>query len=134
MRRMALAVVLALVLGGAGCGSALKDTTPREPHLPRALAQSWARQAEAVAAAIASNDGCSAQTQVAALHQSVISAINEHRVPTRFLEPLSSGVNDLADQIRCTPPPAPATTTAPAPHAPKPKHHDHGKHKGERND
>ncbi len=127
MRRMALAVVLV----AAGCGSTPKDTTPREPHLPRALAQSWARQADAVAAAIASNDGCSARTQVAALQQSVIAAVNDHKVPQRFQEPLSSGVNDLADRITCTPPPAPAPHPK---HEKKPKHHDHGKHKGEGDD
>ena len=131
MRRIALA----LVLVAAGCGSAAKDTAPRQPHLPRALAQSWARQADAVAAAIASNDGCSARTQVAALQQSVISAVNERRVPQRFQEPLSSGVNDLADHITCTPPPAPTPTPAPHPkHEKKPKHHEHGKHKGKRDD
>ena len=129
--------VLVLVLLAAGCGSTAKETPPREPHLPRALAQSWARQADAVAASIASNDGCSAQTEVAALQQSVIAAVNEHRVPQRFREPLSSGVNDLADRITCTPPPAATPTPAPTPHPKhekKPKHHEHGKHKGKGDD
>jgi hypothetical protein len=123
MKRVALGVVLLV----AGCGAQATDTTPRQPHLPRALAESWARQADAVAAALASSDGCSAQTQAAALQQSVISAVNEHRVPRQFLEPLSSGINDLTVQITCTPPLLPEKK----PKDEKKKHHDHGKHGGE---
>jgi hypothetical protein len=130
MRRAAVVIVLV----AAGCGAEAKDAAPRKPHLPRALAQSWARQADAVAAALASNDGCAARTRAATLQQSVIAAVNEHRVPRRFLEPLSSGVNDLAGRITCTPPPPPAP---PAP-VEKPKHehkhHEHGKHHGKGDD
>jgi hypothetical protein len=112
---------LAFVLLAAGCGSQSTTPPPRQPHLPRALAESWAQQADAVAAALASNDGCAAQTQASALQQSVITAVNEHRVPRRFLEPLASGVNDLAGRITCTPAPE-------EPKHEKPKHHGHGKH------
>jgi hypothetical protein len=126
---------LAVVLVAAGCGgSQATDTTPRQPHLPRTLAESWARQADAVAAALAANDGCAARTRAAALQRNFISAVKDHRVPQPFLEPLGSGVNDLAGRITCTPPPAPAPAPAPQPVKPKhektPKHHDHGKHKG----
>src|SRR3954467_9718318 len=126
-------MVLTLVLVAAGCGgSQAKDTTPRRPHLPRTLAESWARQADAVAAALASGDGCTARARAAALQQSVITAVNAHRVPQRFLEPLGSGVNDLAGRITCTPPattptraprPAPARGRGKQKHEGKEKHH-----------
>jgi hypothetical protein len=138
-------MTLAVVLVAAGCGgSQATETTPRQPHLPRTLAEGWARQADSVAAALAANDGCTAQARAAALQQSFIAAVNEHRVPQRFLEPLGSGVNNLAGRITCTPPPAPAPAPAPAPHPGKtkhepkpkhePKHHEHGKHRGKGDD
>jgi hypothetical protein len=130
MKRAAIAVVLV----AAGCGAQAKDTTPRRPHLPRALAESWARQADAVAAALASNDGCTAQTQATSLQQSVITAVNDHRVPRRFLEPLSSGVNDLVGRITCTPPVPAPPEEKPKHEKEKKKHHDHGKHKGKGHD
>ena len=84
-----------------------------------------------------SNDGCTARARATALQQSVITAVNARRVPQRFLEPLGSGVNDLAGRITCTPPPAPVATPTPAP-APRPRpgstrkkpKHEHGKHHG----
>ena len=132
-------MALALVLVASGCGgSQARDTTPRPPHLPRTLAESWARQADAVASALAANDGCTGRTRAAALQRSFIDAVQEHRVPQRFLEPLGSGVNDLAGRITCTLPPTPAPVQTPAPaaqpgaakHDKKPKHHDHGEHEG----
>jgi hypothetical protein len=72
------------------------------------LAQSWKQQADSVASALAAGDGCTAQRLSTALRASVIAAVNARRVPRRFLEPLTSGVNELASQITCTPPPAPA--------------------------
>jgi len=102
VRRAVTVASLAVVLGG--CGSQAAATKPAQPRLPRALAQSWAQQADAVAASLAADDGCTAQARVAALQQDVIAAVNAHRVPRRLLEPLSSGVNALAAQIACTPP------------------------------
>jgi hypothetical protein len=121
-------MVLAVVVVAAGCGPQARDTTPRQPHLPRALAESLAQQADAVATALASNDGCSAQARIAALQQSVESAVNEHQVPRRFVLQLTRGVDDLAGRITCTPPPAP-----PADEHGK-KHHDHGKNQNEGGD
>jgi hypothetical protein len=100
MKRAALLAATAALL--AGCGS----RTP-QPKLPRALAQAWAQQANAIAALLAANNGCGAQTRVATLQQELVAAVNEHRVPQRLLEPLSSGVNDLAAQITCAPPVVP---------------------------
>jgi hypothetical protein len=109
----------------AGCGGGARHATPPQPKLPRALAQSWKQQADSVATALAAGDCCTAQHLAASLRASVISAVNAHRVPRRFLDPLTSGVNELASQIACTPTPAPAPAPAPAP----PPAHGHG-HKG----
>ena len=103
MKRVAVLAGTVAVLAGCGSQSAPpKQAAP--PRLPRALAHAWAQQADAVAASLAANDGCAAQAQVVALQQDVVAAVNAHRVPQRLLEPLSSGVNDLKDQITCVPP------------------------------
>ena len=117
MKRAAALAAIAAAL--AGCGSQVAQPKPVQPKLPRALAQAWTQQATAIAASLAANNGCDAQTRVAALQQEVLAAVNAHRIPRRFLEPLSSGVNDLAAQITCTPPPAPKE---------KGKGKDHKKH------
>jgi hypothetical protein len=118
VRRLAPVAVLLL----AGCGStAAKQPPPVRPHLPHALAQDWARQADGVAAALAAGDGCLAQQRAVALRTSVIA--NEHRIGRRFQEPLTSAVNALAARITCTPPAAPAP---PAPAKGPKKEHGHG--------
>ena len=109
------------VLAAAGCGGTAQHTAAKQPRLPRALAQSWKQQADSVAAALAVADGCTAQQLAAALRTSVLEAVNAGRVPRPLLEPLTSGVNDLASRIVCTPP-APATVPVPEKHEHKPKH------------
>jgi hypothetical protein len=122
-KRWVALVGLAAVLGG--CGS--HASAPRPPRLPRALAHAWAGQADAVAAALAAGDGCTARTRARRLQSEVVAAVNAHRVPARLLEPLSSGVNGLASRIVCVPPPAP-----PAPGEGHGRGHGQGKHgKGE---
>lgn len=126
------AVLLVLVLA-AGCGGA-HTTTPRQPTLPRALAQSLRTQADDVAAALTVGDGCLAQQRALSLQASVIAAVNTRRLPPRFQETLVGSVNDLVSRITCVPPPAPA----PAPDAghgghTHEKHGKHGKH-GKRDD
>jgi hypothetical protein len=129
------AVVLVLLVGAAGCGSQAKKTAPpRQPHLPRALAQSWAEQADAVASALASGDGCTALSRATALQTTVIAAVNDGKVPARFQEALTSSVNDLASRVTCTPTP-PQVVPEPKPSKPhdrKPpkKPHGHGEKKG----
>jgi Prokaryotic membrane lipoprotein lipid attachment site len=92
----------------AGCGSQAAPPKQAEPpRLPRALAQAWAQEANAIAASLAANDGCAAQVSVLALQEEVVAAVNAHRIPKLLLEPLSSGVNDLVAQITCAPPLAP---------------------------
>ena len=41
------------------------------------------------------------------LQEETIAAINSGRVAGALLEPLSTGVNDLAARVKCVPPPAP---------------------------
>ena len=119
----ALALVAVLLL--AGCGSS-HSTPPRQPTMPRALAQSLRAQADGVAAALTAGDGCLAQQRAVGLQTSVISAVNARRLPPRFQETLVGSVNDLVSRIACVPPPA---APAPAPHGHEhEKHHDHGKH------
>lgn len=121
MKRLALVGVLLL----AGCGSAQAPKAV-QPHLSRTLAQPLRRQADAVAAALTAGDGCLARERANALQSSVIAAVNQRRIPSRFQEPLVSAVNDLAARITCTPPPAPAPAPPPAKHGKG--HEDHGKH------
>jgi hypothetical protein len=112
---------LLAVLALAGCGGTARQAAPpQQPKLPRVLAQSWKQQAESVASALAAGDDCTAQRLSTALRTSVIAAVNAHRVPRRFLDPLTSGVNELAAQITCTPP------SAPVPPAPEQKKHGKG--------
>ena len=128
MRRLA---VVATTLLLAGCGGGAPRPTVVQPRLPRALATSLRAQVDAVAAALAAGDGCTAQTRAAALDRSLIAAENAHRVPPAFRETLGATVNDLLSRITCTPPPPPAPTPPGHDH-PKPPH-GHGKdhHKGD---
>jgi hypothetical protein len=131
MRPLAI-VLLVVTLTAAGCGGGGHPATaPKPPKLPRALAQSWAQQADAVAAAVDAGDGCTALQRAETLRTQVVGAVNAHRVPRRYLEPLVSTANDLAARITCTPPaPAPAPTP-PEKHGKPPKHEKHGKHGGD---
>jgi hypothetical protein len=106
VRRAAAAAALVAVL--AGCGSERQRSAPKPPRLPRALARTWAQEAQAVAAALAASDGCRALSLATQLRSQVTAAVNAHHVPSRFQEPLSSGVNDLASRITCAPAPPPA--------------------------
>ena len=94
MKRLALLLV---VLVGAGCGGAAKQAAT--PHLPRTLAQQWARHADAIAAA----DPCTAHRRAAALRTEVILAVNTRQISQSLLEPLTSKVNALAAHKACAP-------------------------------
>lgn len=121
--RRALAAPL-VVLAAAGCGGGTK-TVVVHPTLPRALASTWSADADAVAAALAAGDGCTARAKAIALQASVIAAIQARRVRPAFQERLLSAVNDLPGRITCNPapPPAPAAPPGPPAHGPG---HDHG--------
>lgn len=125
MRRAGVLVALVLV---AGCGgSRQRAEAPTPPRLPHALAQSWSRQASAIAASLAASDGCRAEQQAGRLRAEVIAAINARRVPQPLLEPLTSAVNALPERITCTPPSSPKPQKPPKPpKRPKPGKHGHG--------
>ena len=103
MRGLApLAAVCALTLAGCG-GTPSRQATPPPPHLPRALAQTWAQQADGVASALAAGDGCTAQQLAGALRTEVVQALNQRLVPQAFQEQLLATVNDLPARIACVP-------------------------------
>ena len=111
----------------AGCGAQARR--PAQPKLPRALANTWRAQADGVAAALASNDGCLALQRAAALRTSVIGAVNRRRVASPFQETLLGAVNDLASRIHCVAPVAPAPAPAHEGHGGH-EHHGKGEHHG----
>jgi hypothetical protein len=124
--RLVAAASAAVALLCAGCGGVGRAPEPPTPKLPHALAQTWSRDAQAIAAALAAGDGCGAKTRAAELRSAVIAAVNARRVPQAFLEPLTSAVNALPERIACTPP-APAE---PAAQTPKPETHGKPEHPG----
>ena len=121
MRRGGVALLVTLAL--AGCGGAAKPPAAAQPpRLPHALAQTLAAQANAVAQALADNDGCTALADATGLQNAVAQAIAAHEVPVRLQSTLNATVDSLPGRITCNP--------GPPKHGPKPpKHpHDHGKH------
>jgi hypothetical protein len=130
-----VALLALALLSGCGSGGS-RQVQPAPPRLPRALAQAWAQQADGVASALAAGDRCTARSRAVALQRRVIAAVNAHRVPRRLLEPLSSGVNELAGRIACVPAPVSRETPVPTDgpgkghgrkHDRGPDHgHDHG--------
>jgi hypothetical protein len=123
VKRLAL-LGAAVALAGCGGSGARTETQP-PPRLPHALAQSWAREADAVAAALAAGDGCTAQRLAGELSAEVDGASG--RAPRRLLVPLAAAVDGLTGRITCTPPPAPKKK--PPKHPPKPPPHGHEKKK-----
>lgn len=124
--------LMVVVLLAAGCGGSRPHAAaPPTPKLPHALAQSWARQADAIAADLAAGDGCLAQTRAIALRTQVVAAVNDRRIARRYLEPLVGTVNDLPGRISCTPPaPAPSPGASKDGHGHK-GHDKHGKGGGD---
>jgi hypothetical protein len=129
VKRAALLAVLLL----AGCGgSAPPPRVAPPPHIPRALAQAWATQADAVAQSLAAGDGCTALAKADALRASV--ATSQARVPARLRVQLIAVVEQLPGRITCNPPPAPPPPKPrhehphPRPHPHHGHGHDHGDH------
>jgi len=123
--RLAVLAVAGALLTAAGCGStAHRAAAPAPaPTLPRALAQSWAQQADAIATALAAGDGCTAEAQAVALRTAVAGAVTDGRVARRLAQPLVGAVGSLPTRIRCTPaPPAPLVPK----HGRGVGHHGHG--------
>lgn len=95
-------MLLALLL--AGCGGGEREQAP-QPKLSRPLATQLAARSDRVAARLEANDPCGARAEAEALQQQAIAAVNERRIPTRYLEELTSAVNALAVSIVCVSPP-----------------------------
>lgn len=122
MTRIAAIAAAVLVLAGCG-GSTAPPPVAKPPRIPRALAQTWAAQANAVAQALRAGDGCTAVRDATELRASI--AQSEQQVPRRLRAMLVSTVNALPGRITCNPAPPPVH---PHPHPPPhpPKHHGHG--------
>ena len=122
LRIVPAAALVAVV--AAGCGGAPPPQRSAFQGVPPALAQQWEGQASAIADAATAGNSCRALQLAAALRTDV--AQSADRLPFRLRSPLVTGVNALADRIRCTPP----VTSAPKKRSkpPKPPHEPHGKH------
>jgi hypothetical protein len=94
----------ALLLAGCG-GASTKQTapTPRPPRIPAELAQRLAAEADLIAGAPPGS--CTARAAAARLQAETIQAIQSHRLPARYQEPLTSATNDLVARLaECTEP------------------------------
>jgi hypothetical protein len=63
------------------------------------VAHQLAARAERIASRLDAGDTCGALAQATALRSEVTAAINAHRIPRAFLEPLSSSVNGLVERV-----------------------------------
>jgi hypothetical protein len=90
----------------SSCGGEAKRASP-PPTLPRPLATSLAAGSDAVADALAAGDSCRALRLANQLRAETIAAVNTGRVDARLKEDLTGAVNDLAERVRCVPPPQP---------------------------
>jgi hypothetical protein len=128
MTRVAAIAAAALVLAGCG-GSTAPPPVAKPPRIPRALAQSWAAQANDVAQALQAGDGCTAVRYATELRASI--AQSELQVPRRLRAMLVSTVNALPGRITRNPAPPPVNPH-PHPHPPHhpPDHHGHGHDRG----
>jgi hypothetical protein len=119
--------VAALVVVAAGCGGAGHPQQSALRGVPPALAHDWAGQASTIAAAASAGDSCRAMRLADSLRSQVLES--EHKLPLRLRSPVVTGVNALADRLRCT---VTTVETVPQkpPHKPghKDDHHDHGHH------
>jgi hypothetical protein len=94
----------ALLLAGCG-GGAAKQTAPkpRPPRIPADVAGQLAADADLIATA--QPGSCTARAAAARLQAAAIRAIQSHRVPVRYQEPLMDAANGLAARLsRCTEP------------------------------
>jgi hypothetical protein len=92
----------------AGCGGGESTARPPQPRLPSAVAQRLAATTDRIAQLLSAGNRCGATVEATALQTQVTAAINAHRVPSLFLEPLSAASNDLVERIgACVPPPSP---------------------------
>jgi hypothetical protein len=123
MSRLVLLLCLVALASACGGGGHRADTSRR---LPRTLARSWARQADAVAQAANAGDDCVASARAQALLRDI--STHQDRVPLRYQRVLLPAVSRIASGLSCNVTTV-ATTTAPAPQPkPKPKPKPHPPH------
>lgn len=111
----------ALLLAGCGGGSTKQTApTPRPPRIPADLARQLAAEADLIASAPPGT--CTARAAAARLQAETIQAIQSHRLPARYQEPLTSTANDLVARLaQCT---EPTRRKPEKPKHPKPPKHE----------
>ena len=88
----------ALLLAGCGGGNAHQTKpTPRPPRIPADVAQRLAAEADLIARA--QPGSCTARAAAARLQAQALEAIQSHRVPPRYQEPLMSAANGLVARL-----------------------------------
>ncbi len=88
----------ALLLAGCGGGD-VKQTnpSPRPPRIPAEVAQRLAAEADLIASA--QPGSCAARAAAARLQAEALQAIQSHRMPPRYQEPLMSAANGLVARL-----------------------------------
>jgi hypothetical protein len=88
----------ALLLAGCGGGNANQTKPrPRPPRIPADVAQRLAAEADLIARA--QPGSCTARAAAARLQAGALEAIQSHRVPQRYQEPLMSAANGLVARL-----------------------------------
>ena len=88
----------ALLLAGCGGGNANQTKPrPRPPRIPADVAQRLAAEADLIARA--QPGSCTARAAAARLQAESLEAIQSHRVPPRYQEPLMSAANGLVARL-----------------------------------
>jgi hypothetical protein len=88
----------ALLLAGCGGGDANQtEPSPRPPRIPADVAQRLAAEADLIASA--QPGSCAARAAAARLQAEALEAIQTHRMPPRYQEPLMSAANGLVARL-----------------------------------
>ena len=96
----------ALLLAGCGGGNANQTKPrPRPPRIPADVAQRLAAEADLIASA--QPGSCTARAAAARLQAESLEAIQSHRVPSRYQEPLMSAANGLVARLSVCAEPTP---------------------------